>query len=162
MLLDNLRENELFKELEDLVSPLGYHIVDSYKNEKKGETELTVLVVKKGNDITLDDLEILYNLIYPRYQAKWDRSLTLEVSSAGMNRNIKDVYEFQLFKGKDVKVYSNLYSAYVYGKIDQADDEKVILSSVSIPDKKSTMDKIEMNLSDIQKARLESLEESGK
>ena len=84
-----------------------------------------------------------------------DRDLNLEVSSPGIQRTFKDICEFEVFKGKTVRVYSTLYSSYVVGKIEDSDKDGVTLSSYLIEDKKESGEIIRLNYDTISKAKLE-------
>lgn len=110
----------------------------------------------KDHEITTGELAKVYNLVYPRYQViLGDRDLSLEVSSPGLQRNIKDYYEFSVFVGKCVRVYCDKYSSWVIGDIVSADDTSVTLSSVLIEDSKETFETLHISYIDIQKAKLE-------
>ena len=106
-------------------------------------------------DVTTDDLAEVYNIVYPRYQVIFGRrDLTLEVSSPGMQRNFKDVYEFTLFKGKLVKVYSSTYSSNIEGTISDADDNGVTLTSAVVQDTGESFETLSLSYNEIQKAKL--------
>ena len=107
-----------------------------------------------------EDLEAIYNVVYPRYSVLWTRDLELEVSSPGINRNIKDIGEFKIFLGKTVRVYVQSKSSYVVGKIEKADDDYLYLSSYLIEDTKEEGEEISIEYSDISKAKLDYVTEA--
>ena len=51
----------------------------------------------------------------------------MELTSPGMERNIKNAAEFAVFIGRDVRVWDKTVTDWVGGKIISADDKTVIL-----------------------------------
>lgn len=156
MLKSGEEKKELFIEIESLVSQLGLRCVEVYKNETKGAVSLTCLLYKNESDITTDDLEKAYNVIYPRYSVLLgERDLTLEVSSPGMGRVFKDYYEFTVFQGKRVRLYSTQYSSYISGIIETSDFQSVTLINYLIEDKKENGERMKIDYNTIAKAKLD-------
>ena len=150
----------LFLDLASLIEPMGYKLVEASRSEHKGTVSLRMLCYKGGDGITTEDLEAIYNVVYPRYSVLWTRDLELEVSSPGINRNIKDIGEFKIFLGKTVRVYAQSKSSYVVGKIEKADDDNLYLSSYLIEDTKEEGEEISIEYSDISKAKLDYVTEA--
>ena len=156
MLTKEASSNELFKNVAQCIKTVDLDTVEVTQSRDKGCTNMRVVLSKREGEINTDDLEKAYNVIYPMYQVlSQDRDLNLEVSSPGIQRNLKDVYEFEVFKGKTVRVYSTFYSSYIVGKIDSSDDESVTLTSYTIEDKKESGEIIKLNYDTIAKAKLE-------
>ena len=156
MLRNEIKENSLFTQVQDLIAPMGYKVVDVQKRETPGGVELYLTVFLADRDVTTDDLAEVYNIVYPRYQVIFGRrDLTLEVSSPGMQRNFKDYMEFSVFTGKIVRVYSVPESSYITGKIESADSSSVTLSDYLVEDRNEKGDRITIPFSDIAKAKLE-------
>ena len=150
----------LFLDLASLIEPMGHKLVEASRSEHKGTVSLRMLCYKGGDGITTEDLEAIYNVVYPRYSVLWTRDLELEVSSPGINRNIKDIGEFKIFLGKTVRVYAQSKSSYVVGKIEKADDDYLYLSSYLIEDTKEEGEEIRIEYSDISKAKLDYVTEA--
>lgn len=150
----------LFLDLASLIEPMGYKLVEASRSEHKGTVSLRMLCYKGGDGITTEDLEAIYNVVYPRYSVLWTRDLELEVSSPGINRNIKDIGEFKIFLGKTVRVYVQSKSSYVVGKIEKADDDYLYLSSYLVEDTKEEGEEIRIEYSDISKAKLDYVTEA--
>ena len=150
----------LFLDLASLIEPMGYKLVEASRSEHKGTVSLRMLCYKGGDGITTEDLEAIYSVVYPRYSVLWTRDLELEVSSPGINRNIKDIGEFKIFLGKTVRVYAQSKSSYVVGKIEKADDDYLYLSSYLIEDTKEEGEEIRIEYSDISKAKLDYVTEA--
>lgn len=156
MLTKQASSNELFQSVSQCIKSLGLDTVEVTQSRDKGSTNMRVVLSKREGEINTDDLEKAYNVIYPMYQVlSQDRDLNLEVSSPGIQRVIKDVYEFEVFKGKNVRVYSTEYSSYVVGRIEESDEVSVTLSSYLIEDKKESGEIIKLNFDTISKAKLE-------
>ncbi len=160
MLTEDARSSVLFLDVASMLEPLGYSLVETSLSEHKGSVNLRVLCHKRDSDITTEDLEKIYNIIYPRYSIKYGRDLSLEVSSPGINRNIKDIGEFRVFTGKHVKLYSIEKSSYISGLISDADDEALTLSSYIVEDIKESGDEIRIDYGDIAKAKLDYITEA--
>ena len=162
MLTSDAFASVLFLDIASLIEPMGYKLVEATRSEHKGNVSLRILCYKDGDGIDTGDLEAIYNVIYPRYSVLWSRDLELEVSSPGINRNIKDVGEFKVFLGKTVRIYSTSLSSYVIGTIKNADDDAITLSSYLIEDKKEEGDEIRIEYDDISKAKLDYMTEAKK
>ena len=160
MLTTDAFSSMLFLDLASLIEPMGYKLVEASRSEHKGTVSLRMLCYKGGDGITTEDLEAIYNVVYPRYSVLWTRDLELEVSSPGINRNIKDIGEFKIFLGKTVRVYAQSKSSYVVGKIEKADDDYLYLSSYLIEDTKEDGEEIRIEYSDISKAKLDYVTEA--
>lgn len=160
MLTTDAFSSMLFLDLASLIEPMGYKLVEASRSEHKGTVSLRMLCYKGGDGITTEDLEAIYNVVYPRYSVLWTRDLELEVSSPGINRNIKDIGEFKIFLGKTVRVYVQSKSSYVVGTIEKADDDYLYLSSYLIEDTKEEGEEIKIEYSDISKAKLDYVTEA--
>lgn len=161
MLKNEASGSALVGEIDSLVSGLGLKTVEATTGTYQGSASMTVILNKSGEEINTDDLAAAYNLIYPRYSILLgDRDLQLEVSSPGLQRNIKDTMEFSVFVGRDVRCYSVSRSAYAIGRIESADERSVTLSDASFEgdDEKGT---ITLDFDDIAKAKLEYRWEAG-
>ena len=155
MLTDNALTDPLYGEIDGLMSAIGLRTVEAVSSVHQGMRSMRVVVYKEDGEVNTDDLAAAYNLIYPRYSIIYsDRDLQLEVSSPGLQRNFKDVYEFTLFKGKLVKVYSSTYSSNIEGIISDADDNGVTLTSALVQDTGESFETLSLSYDEIQKAKL--------
>ncbi len=149
-------KKELFCEIERLVSTLSLVPVEVTRSDSQSQTQLTVILYNRDRDITVDDLEAAYNIIYPRYSVLLgDRDLSLEVSSPGLERKFKDYHEFEVFASKRVRLYSVEYSSYISGVIEKADSDSVTLTSYLVEDSKETGERIKIKYNTIAKAKLD-------
>ena len=155
MLNNCIKETKLFKELSSLLSSTDYVLVDAVLNETVNSVAMSVFIYSKDREVDTSDLSKVYNVIYPRYQViLGNRDLSLEISSPGLQRNIKDYYEFAIFEGKLVRIYSAKYSSYIEGYINTVSDDKLLLKEVLIVDQNENLEELEIAFSDIQKAKL--------
>ncbi len=156
MLTNTVKESRLYQEIEQLMSAIGLRTVEASAADIQGSKMLKVVVYKEGSEVNTDDLATAYNIIYPRYSVIFsDRDLQLEVSSPGLQRTLKDVIEFSVFRGKGVRCYSVPDSCYIIGTIESCDDESVTLSDYSKEGKDESGKAITLLFSDIAKAKLE-------
>ena len=156
MLTNTVKESRLYQEIEQLMSAIGLRTVEASAADIQGSKMLKVVVYKEGSEVNTDDLTTAYNIIYPRYSVIFsDRDLQLEVSSPGLQRTLKDVIEFSVFRGKGVRCYSVPDSCYIIGTIESCDDESVTLSDYSKEGKDESGKAITLLFSDIAKAKLE-------
>ena len=156
MLKDEASSSQLVKEIESLVSARGLKVVEATTSVHQGSAAMTVVLFREDEEINTDDLAASYNLIYPRYSIiLGERDLQLEVSSPGLQRNLKDVMEFSVFTGKDVRCYSVSDSCYIVGRIASCDGSSVTLSGYHKEDKDEDGESITLPFSDIAKAKLE-------
>ena len=118
MLTEDAKNSKLFSDVDELVKALALRTVEAVDSVHQGTHHMRVVVYKEDGEVNTDDLAAVYNIIYPRYSVIFgDRDLELEVSSPGLQRTLKDVIEFSIFKGKLVRVYSTSLSSYIVGKI---------------------------------------------
>lgn len=155
MLRKDIEKDPLFREVEKLVAPMGFCVVDVSRSDTSSSIQLHVVVSSPDHDITTDDLAAVYNVVYPRYSVLWNtRDLVLEVSSPGLQRTFKDAYEFRVFTGKLVKLYSSALSATLEGVIESSDEASVTLTDVTVLDRNEKHEWLTIPFAEIQKAKL--------
>ena len=163
MLAKGIKESKLYREMSELLEPMGLLVVDAVKNETAQGVQLIITVFSPEREVNTDNLAEVYNIVYPRYSVIYqDRDLSLEVSSPGMTRNFKDIHEFELFKGRLVRVYSSTFSTWIEGYISSCSDESVTLTSALAVDTNETKDEMVLTYGEIQKAKLAYRWEEGK
>ena len=156
MLTEDAKNSKLFSDVDELVKAHALRTVEAVDSVHQGTHHMRVVVYKEDGEVNTDDLAAVYNIIYPRYSVIFgDRDLELEVSSPGLQRTLKDVIEFSIFKGKLVRVYSTSLSSYIVGKIESADDSSVTLSDCQIENSGEKRDSMTLEYSDAAKAKLE-------
>ncbi|MFA6772313.1 MAG: ribosome assembly cofactor RimP [Sphaerochaeta sp.] len=156
MLATGIQKTNLFMEYEPLLEAMGITLVDINRIDRGKSVTVTMVIVAKEAEVSVDHCAKVYRLVYPRMELQLgERDLQLEVSTPGLQRTLKDVYEFGLFTGKRVRVYDTSKEAWVSGIIAQADQTSVQLSQVFIEDAKEMIETMSVAFSDIQKAKLD-------
>ncbi len=156
MLATGIQKTNLFMEYEPLLEAMGITLVDINRIDRGKSVTVTMVIVAKEAEVSVDHCAKVYRLVYPRMELQLgERDLQLEVSTPGLQRTLKDVYEFSLFTGKRVRVYDMSKEAWVSGIITQADQTSVQLSQVFIEDAKEMIETMSVAFSDIQKAKLD-------
>ncbi len=155
MLGKGIEKNPLFIEISELIAPMGLSLVDAIRNDTAAGVQMVITIFSKEREVNTDDLSEVYNIIYPRYQVLLgERDLSLEVSSPGLQRNLRDYYEFEIFQGKMSRVYSVSTSSWIEGYINKTIDDSVVLTEAVIVDTEEKKAEMVIPFSDIAKAKL--------
>lgn len=156
MLERTLQENPLYIEYEPLLAQLGLTIVEIAQANRREGVNVVIIILAREGETTVDQCADVYRLVFPRMQlALGERDLSLEVSTPGLERSFKDLYEFTLFAGRRVRVYDSGRSAWVSGIIEAAQEESVVLSEVFVEEKNEKTERMNIAYSAIQKAKLD-------
>lgn len=119
-----------YRECAPLVEALGYFLVElNVLNHKSGVRIYAVIAAKdSAREIGVDDCSKVHHALLPRLEALLGTDDTyMELTSPGMERNIKNAAEFVFFIGREVRVWDKNISDWVGGKITAADDKSVTL-----------------------------------
>lgn len=119
-----------YRECAPLVEALGYFLVElNVLNHKSGVRIYAVIAAKdSAREIGVDDCSKVHHALLPRLEALLGTDDTyMELTSPGMERNIKNAAEFVFFIGREVRVWDKNISDWVSGKITAADDKSVTL-----------------------------------
>ncbi|MCR5495378.1 MAG: ribosome maturation factor RimP [Treponema sp.] len=119
-----------YKECAPLVEGLGYRLVELKVGPAKGTVRITAVIAAKDAsvDIGVDDCSKVHHALLPRLEALLGTDDTyMELTSPGMERNIKNAAEFAVFIGREVRVWDKTVTDWVGGKILSADDKTVTL-----------------------------------
>ncbi len=154
MLRNKIRENTLFIETAPLVQKIGLILVDISESEQHNSIQIRVIIKAIERITTIEDCTKVHKILEPRLELLVNnKDLQIEVSTPGLQRNLKDYYEFELFTGENVKIYDERSSDWISGKISgtKFDDEILILDQSITSEKKI----IEIPYTFIKKAKLE-------
>ncbi|MBQ9494200.1 MAG: ribosome maturation factor [Treponema sp.] len=124
-----------------LVEGLGFCLVDLKIVPAKTVTKITAVIAPKevNENISVDDCSRVHHALLPRLEALLGTDNTsMELTSPGIDRNIKNAAEFELFAGRGVRVWSKKANDWLIGKIINSDKQSVMLeaedgSSFSVP-----------------------------
>lgn len=121
-----------YKDCAPLVNGLGYELVELHVLPQKGTVRITAVIASKNPevDIGVNDCSKVHHALLPRLEALLGTEDTyMELTSPGMERNLKNAAEFSIFKGREVRVWDKTVSDWVGGKIVSADQNSVTLET---------------------------------
>ena len=115
-----------------LVEGMGYKLVDLKIVPAKTITKISAIIT--GTDPTqnigVNDCAKVHRALLTRLEALLGtEETTMELTSPGIEHNLKNAAEFSVFTGREVRVWDKTVNDWVAGKIKSADDKKVILES---------------------------------
>ncbi len=119
-----------YKDCAPLVEGLGYTLVELHVTPQKGVTRINAVIASKDSsiDIGVNDCSKVHHALLPRLEAILGTEDTyMELTSPGMERNIKNAAEFPIFKGREVRVWDKNISDWAGGVIVDADEKSVTL-----------------------------------
>jgi ribosome maturation factor RimP len=139
------------EEIKPIITGLGYSLVEVKLGKSKNLNDITIVIYKKGG-VSLNNCVEVTKHIKPQLDSLDDfENIALKVTSPGIDRKIKEKYEYEIFKGKGVKILLQQDSDWIGGVITAASYEKLILKC---------QDKlIEIDTDHIKKAKLDYAEE---
>lgn len=136
---------ELESTLLPLIKGLGLVLVELSVARHRGNVQVKLVLYKNGG-ISLDDLSEAQKTLRPRLELEFGREkLSLEISSPGINRNIKSAREYDIFKGRDVRILVG--ENWITGQLDGLDGDCLVLAGHEEPQR--------FRLNEVRKARLE-------
>ncbi|MBQ9539717.1 MAG: ribosome maturation factor [Treponema sp.] len=128
-----------FKACSDVVKAVGLLLVELQVVPQKGHVHVCAVIChsESGKDVSVSDCSKAHHALQPAIlsllQEERDDitedNLSMEVCSPGIERNIKNAAEFELFVGHDIKVWDRNVGDWVKGVIKAADRESVTLGS---------------------------------
>ena len=137
-----------------LLAQLGLTIVEiAQANRREGVNVVIIILARERRPSASAPTSIVWS--FRMQLALGERDLSLEVSTPGLERSFKDLYEFTLFAGRRVRVYDSGRSAWVSGIIEAAQEESVVLSEVFVEEKNKKTERMNIVYSAIQKAKLD-------
>ncbi len=97
----------LFEQLDLIVSNLGYRLVEANSSVKPKGVQVHVVIFRKGG-VDLNDCARVTRAITSTLEAFYEsREIWLEVSSPGLERQLKTWREFEIFSGLPARIYRN-------------------------------------------------------
>ena len=125
----------LFRSLEPLLRGIGIALIDlSVFHGNRGGVQVKTVVMAKAEtagfstDTGVEDCARAHRLIMPRLELAFPgKDISLEVSSPGINRLIKDGSEFVHFIGREIRCYRTDISDWTIGILRSVDEQKIVL-----------------------------------
>ena len=95
---------EIEKSILPLLEGMEMSLVECSIGRHRGDIKVN-LVLYKRNGISLENLTEAQKVIRPRLELIYDRDkLSLEISSPGLTRTLKNINEYNIFSGRKIKV----------------------------------------------------------
>lgn len=119
-----------YKECAVLVEGLGYKLVDLKIIPAKTITKISAIVttVNPDENIGVNDCAKVHRVLLPKLEELLGtEDTTMELTSPGIEHNIKNAAEFAVFKGRNVRVWDKEITDWIGGKIIAADDKSVTM-----------------------------------
>ena len=123
-----------YSECAPLVEGLGYKLVDLKIIPGKTTTKISAIVTPIQNDVNMgvNDCAKVHRALLPRLEALLGtEDTTMELTSPGIEHNIKNAAEFSVFTGRDVRVWDKTVTDWAGGKILSSDEKSVTLEKES-------------------------------
>jgi ribosome maturation factor RimP len=121
-----------YLECAPLVEGLGYHLVELKIVPAKTVTKISAVITAKDpeKNIGVGDCAKVHHALQPRLEALLKTEDTaMELTSPGIDRNIKNAAEFELFTGRMIRVWSKTENDWICGKIVSSDEKSVTLET---------------------------------
>ncbi|GMO49601.1 MAG: ribosome maturation factor RimP [Termitinemataceae bacterium] len=147
--------DSLFDNLNMTVSAMGMSILELSISAHKNSIQAKLTLYKgaaigKDSAITIEELSKVHRMITPRLEIIFpEKEIYIEVSSPGIDRNIKDGNEFPIFMGRHLRCYCTDINEWRSGVLVSCDETHIEI-------KNETGDTSSIPLSDIAKAKLDS------
>jgi len=114
-------------ELENIITPLleglDLSLVEMSVGRHRGDVKMNLVLYKKTG-IGLDDLTKAQKLVRPRLELEFDREdLSVEISSPGMSRLIKNPSEYSIFTGRKIRIL--LDEEWIEGTLNGSNGETI-------------------------------------
>ncbi len=123
MLVD---DTELEDSLKEVIEGMGLSLVEMSVGRHRGDVKVNLVLYKAGG-IGLDDLTEAQKTLRPRLELVFNREgLSVEISSPGTSRILKDSKEYGIFAGRRIKLLID--NDWIHGTIKSAGDEIVKLA----------------------------------
>lgn len=119
-----------YKECAVLVEGLGYKLVDLKIIPAKTITKISAIVttVNPDENMGVNDCAKVHRVLLPRLEELLGtEDTTMELTSPGIEHNIKNAAEFAVFKGRNVRVWDKEITDWIGGKIISADDKSITM-----------------------------------
>lgn len=113
-----------YSECAPLVEGLGFYLVELKIIPAKTVTKISAVITAKNpeKNIGVEDCAKVHHALQPRLEALLKTEDTaMELTSPGIDRNIKNAAEFSFFIGRMVRVWSRTVNDWLCGKIISAD-----------------------------------------
>ena len=111
---------------------MGFKLVELKIVPSKTTTKISAMIasVEPEGNIGVNDCAKVHRVLLPRLEALLGTEDTMmELTSPGIEHNIKNAAEFGVFTGRAVRVWDKTVTDWVSGTIKSADDKQVTLEA---------------------------------
>ena len=119
-----------YTECEKIVSELGFHLVELKISPQNGVTQIlaTITGADSSVNIGVNDCSRVHKVLLPALEEMLGTDNTyMELTSPGIERNIRNAAEFPLFVGREIRVYDKTVTDWVGGVLKTADIKSLTL-----------------------------------
>ena len=113
-----------------LVEGLGYRLVELKVIPSSSVTKISAMITPVDDNVNMgvNDCAKVHRVLLPRLEALLGTEDTsMELTSPGIEHNIKNAAEFGVFIGRRVRVWDKIVTDWVEGKIISSDEKSVVL-----------------------------------
>ena len=124
------KDIKYYKECSALVEGLGFKLVDLKIIPAKTITKISAMIASPNpqESIGVNDCAKVHRALLPRLEALLGtEDTTMELTSPGIEHNIKNAAEFSIFIGRNVRVWDKTVTDWVGGTIKSSDEKSVTL-----------------------------------
>ncbi|MCG8453153.1 MAG: ribosome assembly cofactor RimP [Spirochaetales bacterium] len=98
-----MKEYNIEENLAPVLDGMGLALVEASIARHRGDVKVNLILYKEGG-IGIQDLTKAQKVLRPRLELAFDREhLSVEISSPGTSRTIKDPREYEIFTGRRMK-----------------------------------------------------------
>ena len=136
-----------------VVESLGFFLVDLKVVVSRGNTSVSAVIASKDASVNIgvNDCAKVHRVLLPKLEELLNNDdVYMELTSPGMERNIKNPAEFAFFKGREIRVWSKEVSDWVSGILEESDEHSLTLQ-IAVPGDKT--EKKIFSYADIAKAK---------
>lgn len=153
MLTQEIIREEIIKDIEPIITSMGFRLVEmKYRISKEGAF-LTICVYGQSG-VGVHECALISKNLLPRLELhEVLHNLHLEVSSPGIDRRIRYFREYEIFQGRGVRVLLKDSEEWIAGIIRKSDQETVTIVNGGSEKK--------IRFTDIRKAKLDYSQEAG-
>ena len=119
-----------YKECAALVEGMGFKLVDLKIVPAKTTTKISAIIASSEPtaNIGVNDCAKVHRALLTRLEALLGtEETTMELTSPGIEHNIKNAAEFTIFTGREIRIWDKTVNDWVHGKIYSADEKSVTL-----------------------------------
>ncbi|MGP1594843.1 MAG: ribosome maturation factor RimP [Treponema sp.] len=121
-----------FTDYEPLVTGLGYTLVELQVVLHRS-SRLIKAVIHSENGIAVDDCSKVHRVLLSRAEVLFNsQDIEMEVSSPGLNRMIKNAFEFHAFIGENIKILESSSADWVEGTLVSADSTHISVEILGV------------------------------